>query len=266
MIVKSLENESLESLHTAFTEGFGDYKLPMQMSLQRFESMLRRNSFDPGMSFAAFIEDRIAAFILNGRRGHTIYDSGTAALPEFRKQGLTAGLVEHVKKVMKENSVSSWVLECLDDNTKALALYTKEGFSPTRRFLCWQRSLSSMQEAATVPIDASIIEFLQESSDYPPSWQNAMDAALALDLEARVIKDSQGIIGVAIESGGSLLQIAIRRDRRREGFGTRLLGNVSRVINTDEADSSMKLFLKANGFEVFAQQVEMRLIDSSRLE
>ncbi|MDD4012230.1 MAG: GNAT family N-acetyltransferase [Sphaerochaetaceae bacterium] len=266
MIIKSLESQSIEVLHSAFTEGFGDYKLPMQMSLQLFEAMLRRNSFDPGMSFAAFIDDKIAAFILNGRRGSCIYDSGTAALPKFRKQGLTASLAERVKRAMKENSVSSWVLECLEDNTKALALYTKEGFKPTRRFLCWQRSPSSMPDALTAPINASLLEFLQESSDYPPSWQNAIDSAFALGLEARVIKEGKNILGAAIESGGSLLQIAVKRDRRREGLGTRLVGNVSRVINTDEADSSMTAFLKANGFEVFARQIEMCLIDSSRPE
>lgn len=73
LVLTSLENTPLPQLHTVFCEAFGDYSVPIDMPLERFQSNMKRNGYDPSVSVGAYVDGRLVGFIMSG------IESGKAA-------------------------------------------------------------------------------------------------------------------------------------------------------------------------------------------
>lgn len=153
MEIKSLANTSPDSLFEAFSLAFADYEIRLDKS--QLLKMLKRRGFDPALSFAAFENDRIIAFTLNGTGIFngipTAYDTGTGTLKEYRGKGMATAIFNHSIPYLRKENIRQYLLEVLQHNTKAVSVYRNLGFEVTREFNYFIQEKDGIKSRAEAP-------------------------------------------------------------------------------------------------------------------
>lgn len=201
----------------------------------------------------------MVAFTLNGLDGNRGYDSGTGVVPTHRRRGLGRELMERSCELLRAAGAREYVLEVIDTNTRAVELYRATGFVETRGFQCWRYESSSLQV-----FESSSVEKPTPSwRDVEPSWQNS-DVSIARARDPHTLLGDANGYAVVFPSNGDLAQLAVRRDARRRGLGTRLLraaaelaGKPLRIMNVDERDAGIASFLARSGATKIVRQLEL---------
>ena len=236
----------------------------------------------PAVSVGAFVDKTLVAFILNGVREwdneKTVYDLGTGVIPDFRRTGIMGELLNLVSAICIKNKIRVYQLEVIQDNEKALTLYKKQGFQVDRVLNCYQLTGGIKEPGIYKAWKLEHPEKIQEAQwtivkdfwTYPPSWQNAKDAvcAIARSFSYTIVKFDGNLIGYGIvdKIKGDIVQLAVHPQYRRMGVATEILLDLSKqtkslemkVINVDERDQALNIFLKKMKFRVFVKQYEMR--------
>lgn len=136
MEIKSLRKIDIDVIIEAFTQAFADYDI--QPNAEELKAMWKRRGLNLDLSFAAFNDENIVAFTLNGvgefNGVKMAYDTGTGTLPEYRGQGLATKIFEYSIPCFKKANISHYLLEVLQHNTKAVSVYRKIGFEVNREF------------------------------------------------------------------------------------------------------------------------------------
>ena len=107
------------------------------------------------------------------------------------------------------------------------------------------------------------LEDIIANADVEPSWQNSL-ASIGRAAESHVVLgDERGAI-VFFPRSGDLPLLAIRRDARRTGLGSRLLNAAAtraakklRILNVDDRDEGIAVFMSAAGATPLVRQIEM---------
>ena len=277
--ITSLKNENPDAIYEAFAQAFNDYEI--QLRKEEFFRMMSRRGFDPSLSFAAYENDKIVAFTLNGigefNGIKTAYDTGTGTIKEYRGKGLASEIFKYSIPYLKSSGIEQYLLEVLQHNEKAVSIYKKLGFEVSREFNYFVKDNSELQFGAkqlnqgyqVIDIDLNNTNLMLEFCDFNPSWQNSFEAISRnpLDFKAIGITDSESLIGYCIfePNSGDISQIAVDRKHRRKGVGNHLLSqilknnkhNSIKIINTDVSCTSITNFLKANFIDPIGKQFEM---------
>ncbi|MEA2339743.1 MAG: hypothetical protein QOE82_3750 [Thermoanaerobaculia bacterium] len=265
MTFRTLTGDDFDAVVAAFNEAFSDYAVRFSMTALQLREICARRAVVFELSVGAFDGDHLVGFTLNGFDGQTAYDSGTGVIPSHRRQGLARGMMEYILPVLCDAGARQYLLEVIESNSRAVALYESLGFKTTREFTCWKFESNGSRDASIRPIELDQIENFR---DVEPSWQNS-DAAIRRALDPRTILgafDGDLLTGYAVvfPRTHDLAQLAIRRTHRRRGIGSALLecaaaeaeGTV-RILNVDASDEGIDAFLRARGSEQFIRQREM---------
>lgn len=278
---KNLENISIDTLHEAFLEGFSDYQVKIDLPLNKFKSMIQRRGYAPDLSMGAFFNNKLVGFILNGYRSwngkSTVYDTGTAVLPQYRKQGITSSIFQNIKDLLKDKRAEQYLLEVIISNTAAVNLYKKLGFKIIRIFDCFQLDKVSFEPGRSWEVRnvdkmnaedwKNIINFW----DVEPSWQNSIDSINAAEetFYYSIVYAEGKIAGYGIidRKTGDIPQIAVDKAYRGKGIGTSIVTNLIEnteaqrisALNIDTRFESIKDFLYKAGFKYSIGQYEMIL-------
>jgi len=275
-------------------EAFADYPVPVRLSHADFSAMHRRRGIDYTASVGAYVDDRLVGFIFNGvddwHGRKTAYDGGTGMLPDWRGQGILKQLIAFSKNRLHELGCRQWLLEVLQDNVKAVAAYEHAGFRKTRELYCFERNGSQVgtgdnrtigrglrprtsrggKQAAWTISSCSLPEALPDHGwlEWLPSWQNS-EASILRSPEPmycfRAIASEQKIGTIIATAGGSICQLAVAPEFRRQGVGNTLLAILAgddpevkiRYVNIDGSDSGHLAFMLSAGFRESARQWEM---------
>lgn len=245
------------------------------MSAEQFAQRVARDRVEFESSVAAFEDNRMIGFYMNGRGvwegEQTVYDAGTGVVPDHRRRGVAQELFEFMAPRLKERGITQYLLEVLTENARAVALYRKIGFEEVRRFAIL-RSKQMVKPAGEV--EGVSIRRLEEPEwdvfcaywDGKPSWQSSIDAVES-------VRDQREIVGAFVDekcvgygivdrSTGLLMQLAVAAAFRRKGIGQRILFELSgdvilKINNVDEDLKGTLAFFEANGFEIVLSQFEM---------
>ncbi|HZJ64140.1 MAG TPA: GNAT family N-acetyltransferase [Kofleriaceae bacterium] len=257
MQIRSLGGVSWGELAPVFNEAFSDYAVPMAMTADSLANMQRRRGYVAEVSFGAWDGSRLVGFVLTCVEGDRAYNSGTGVVPSHRRGGLARELVD---TVIASVPARSYVLEVLEDNARAIALYLGAGFVETRRFRCWTFD----RRGDDVPaIPAPDLAAIAARADVDLSWQNSL-ASLRRAREPYVVIGDDAGAAVVFPANGDLPLLAVARDARRRGHGTRLLRAAAarasrplRILNIDSSADDIAAFLAATGAAPLARQIEM---------
>lgn len=279
LVYDLLENVSIEKLHKTFLEAFSDYQVKLDLPLSKFQQMLKRRGYVSRASIGAFENDILVGFLLNGIRNWngklTAYDTGTAVIENYRKQGITSNMFLNAKELLEKIGVEQYLLEVIQSNTPAIKLYKKQGFEILRAFECFKLDKDKYNPITTYKIkhinkiDKSIWKRLIEFWDFKPSWQNSIDSidtvSDAFIYSIITINDTIVGYGIIDKQTGDIPQIAVDKNCRGKGIGRSILtdlinsteSNKISILNVDSQFTSMKNFLLHLGFEQYVSQYEM---------
>ncbi len=136
--IRALKAADFDAVFPAFVSAFSDYVVPLQPTREQLHDMLTRRGWVPEASLAAFDGQQIVAFTLNGVEGTRGYDSGTGVVPTHRRHGLAREIMRACYPLLREHGCTEYVLEVLEANERAYALYESEGFAVTRGLQSWK--------------------------------------------------------------------------------------------------------------------------------
>ncbi len=278
MEIKSLSRTDFNTIFEAFGRAFADYEL--QLNKVQLETMLKRRGFNPDLSFAAFENDKITAFTLNGTGNFngtpTAYDTGTGTLKEYRGKGLATRIFEYSIPYLKEAGINQYLLEVLQHNTKAVSVYKNIGFKTSREFNYFNQRNEDVHNEIKAGNPYQIkqigIENLDDVSafhDFYPSWQNSFESIKRAmsDFIIRGAFIDNKLVGYCVFEpvSGDITQLAVDKPYRRKGIASLLLheilklnkSNFIKVINTDILCTSITHFLQAKNIDLKGKQFEM---------
>lgn len=253
MEIRSLDGVGWEPLAIAFNEAFADYAVPVTITAEGLAAMQRRRGYVPELSFGAFDGERVVAFVFTCLEDGRAYNSGTGTVPSHRGSGLGQRVLEAVI-----SRVRTYILEVIETNAPALALYRKLGFVETRRLGCWKYEGAG----ENLPAIDTDLEAIAREADMKLSWQNSVSSIRRAG-DYVTIGDARGAV-VLFPSSGDVPLLCVRRDARRQGHGKRLLaaaaaraGAPLRILNIDESVTGIVAFLEAAGAVRLPRQLEM---------
>lgn len=265
------------ALYACFLEAFSDYQVDLQMSHEQFAQRLTRDGVQMEMSAAAFDDDRMIGFYVNGigewQGKQSAYDAGTGVIPSYRKRGIAKDLFAFLVPRLKEVSVSQYLLEVITTNTPAVALYRKVGFVETRQLAVFRSSegIKAVEEVEGVSIrevEQPAWERFRSFWDGYPSWQNSIAAIERVKDRTVVVgayQDERCIgYGAVFQPSGLLMQLAVESRHRRKGIGRAIMASLQRqvegLLKTNNVDGEMRsamAFYEALGFKEVLRQFEM---------
>ena len=118
-----LTDEDFASLYECFLLAFSDYEVDMRMSVEQFQQRLMRDGVSLPMSAAAFDDERMIGFCINGagewQGKPTAYDAGTGVIPGYRGRGVAKELFAFLERRLKDAGVVQYLLEVLTSNIPA---------------------------------------------------------------------------------------------------------------------------------------------------
>lgn len=144
---QNLERVSLNDISQCLNATFSDYAIPIRLNEEDLTGLFLASGIDRSLSFGAFFEGQMVGCMLNSRsiyQGYrAAFDVATGVVPEHRGKQVFAGLFALSQQTMKQYQIQRYYLEVLQQNTPAISLYQRHGFSITREFVVFNRSASS---------------------------------------------------------------------------------------------------------------------------
>lgn len=283
MEIRNLKDIGFDTLYRGFERAFADYEI--KFDKEEIRSMLKRRGYNPELSYAAFDHDDIVAFTLNGTGTFnglpTAYDTGTGTAKEYRGLGLAGQIFSHSIPFLKEAGIRQYVLEVLQNNQKAIALYRRMNFAVTREFDCFRQSIAAItdptgknehSECTIEPVTGDFISLCEEFGDFEASWQNSTES---IERGKSQLTFLGAFINGAEPAGycvfdaltGDLTRIAVKHTLRRRGIGSQLLrcaiGRIKsdsiKVLNITSDNRSLPPFLSSKNIVLAGRQFEMTL-------
>lgn len=259
MDIRPLTGVGWEPLAAVFSEAFSDYAVPTTMTAGALEAMQRRRGYAAEVSYGAFDGERMVGFVLTCRDGDRAYNSGTGVVPAYRRHGLARELMAAVIATV---DARAYVLEVLEDNGKAIALYESLGFAETRRLRCWTYGAKGPALPVLAHADLATIA---ADADVELSWQSSLASLARAPEPYTAIGDERGA-AVVFPASADLPVLVVRRADRRRGHGRRLLAAAAalaarplRILNIDARATGIADFMAAAGAQPLARQLEMIL-------
>jgi ribosomal protein S18 acetylase RimI-like enzyme len=257
--VRSLVSIDFETLTATFNDAFSDYDIPARYTTEHLTNLVVRRGYRPDLAVGAFDGPRLVGFVFNCLDGDAAYNSGTGTVISHRRRGIVRRLMERSIETLP---AKRYVLEVIESNQRAAALYRDLGFVETRRLQCWTYQCSGGRPrppwVAETP--ASTLDQIRSWCDFELSWQNEV-ASIQRAREPYIVLGDGDCGAVVFPSNGDVPMLAVRPAARRRGLGRALLAEAAtriagplRIMNVDD---SMAAFLERCGAQKFVRQIEM---------
>ncbi len=276
--IKTLKGVSFDQIEDVFNLSFSEYYFKIYFSKKQLEDKFSSENGILELSVGAFENNKLVGFILHfyaiENNEKAIYNGGTGVIPSKRGQSLALKMFDYIMPVFRKNKIDKMALEVLTINKPAIRVYESLGFKQKRTLNCYNGKLAVTTEESEYTIqELKNYDWpqLQSFWDHQPTWQNSI---LTLN-NLKPVNTSKGIylkdtlVGYIIfnPTEKRIHQIAIDKNHRKKGLGSKLLNEVSReskekisFINIDDRILNFGHFLEKHGMQKFTQQYEMELI------
>jgi len=252
--IRSLEGVSFETMTTAFNDAFSDYDIPAHYTTEYLTNLVTRRGYRPDLAVGAFDGERLVGFVFNCLDGDEAYNSGTGVVISHRRRGIARQLMQRSIEILP---AKRYILEVIETNERAAALYRQLGFVETRRLQCW----TYVGHGCAVSRHDAVVPYAIESCfDMQPSWQNSLTSLRRASEPYEIFGDNRGYI-VVFPSNGDVPLLAVRRDERRKGIGRSLLAaaanHVGKPLRIMNIEDQFETFLEHCGATRLVRQIEM---------
>ena len=175
-----LNDVDLEQLTDCFNLAFSDYEQPIHLSTDYMRYYLTASAVDLSLSYGAFFDGALVALILNSsgvyKNQNVVFDAGTGVVPDHRSKKVFSALFDYTCQQLKSHGITTYYLEVLQSNQRAVDIYTKKGFSICCGYSVltasgprkdWERPVDAVAYEAFVPFETECsVEPSYEHSTY----------------------------------------------------------------------------------------------------
>ena len=252
--IRPLTGVNFETMAEAFNDAFSDYDIPARYTVEYLINLVARRGYRPDLAVGAFDGKRLVGFVFNCLDGEEAYNSGTGVVISHRRRGIARQLMQRSIETLP---AKRYILEVIETNERAAALYRQLGFVETRRLQCW----TYVGHGCAVPRQDAVVPYAVESwFDMQPSWQNSLASLRRAREPYEIFGDDRGYI-VVFPSNGDVPLLAVRRDERRKGIGRSLLAtaanHVGKPLRIMNVEDQFETFLEHCGATRLVRQIEM---------
>ncbi|NQZ74806.1 MAG: GNAT family N-acetyltransferase [Ekhidna sp.] len=274
MDIRPIFENDFDKLYSSFKIAFSENEVSFEPSKEDFQYRLNKKLiYSEDISACCWDGDEMTGFILHASNIYqgipTAYNGGTGVLPGFRNQRTAEGMYEYLIPRIQQKFLARILLEVVENNEKAIALYEKIGFIFKRRFHCY-KMLEPFKSTSTFQVeDGDISEVNFSFNDFEPSFIDSSEHLKIGAEKVLVAKDGGVLLGYIVFQPhlGRISQLAVDRLSRQKGVGEALLrgaqGRTSKplsIMNIPEDEVGFDSFLKRCGFVNQVNQFEMELI------
>ncbi len=258
-------------LAEAVTACFEGYIMPFIIDGPGFERRFRPEGLDSQSSMILMADGKPAAVCLVARQGWTSRVAAMAIAPDFRRQGVGQQLMKLVIAESKQRGDQRLVLEVIEQNPPAIALYESVGLKTTRRLVGYRREPQPGEYHEIQLIDPSIVIrnlAIECSSDLPWDYKPETLSHRGAPAKGVSYRDQAfAMISDSIPERVVFWSLFTKLSSRRNGEATRLVNAIAHR-NPDKAlvtpialpDDHCREFLTRTGFkEVKVSQFEMAI-------
>ncbi|MGE5576218.1 MAG: GNAT family N-acetyltransferase [Syntrophothermus sp.] len=125
-----------------FNTAFADYFMPVCHEAGGLRKYIDAQDIDLGSSFVAFSGEEAAGFVLTGIRktddGLTVRVDSMGVAPKHRRNGVATILLAEIRRRAEAMGAGRIILEVIQANSKAIALYAKQGYQVVRELKNFQ--------------------------------------------------------------------------------------------------------------------------------
>jgi GNAT superfamily N-acetyltransferase len=143
MQIQSPLSLSTEELAVGLTSCFEEYIVPAHFTAPLVSSMMRAEAIDLATSLVAIQDDRIVGVVMIARRGKVTRVAAMGIALAVRRQGLGRQMLTQAIEEARVRGEAKMVLEVIEQNPPAIALYEAMGFQIQHRLLGFKTTLAS---------------------------------------------------------------------------------------------------------------------------
>lgn len=274
MEFKTLANVDIEELLAVFNLSFSDYVVPFHLTKEMLISKIAAEKLDLNISVGAFENGKLISFILQSEKQEdgqkTIYNGGTGVVPDSRGKGLVRKMYDFIIPVLKERKADILLLEVIEGNAGAIRAYENLGFTVVRKLLCFKGNINPEKGNSNITIqkmDDFQWQALRSFWDIEPSWQGSAYVLNPMPetYQALGAYSNQNLVAYIVYNpvARRVLQIAVDREYRKQGIGSRLFAAIAddqpiAINNVDDTSKETEAFLdKKIGLQNWLSQFEM---------
>ncbi|MEO1257014.1 MAG: GNAT family N-acetyltransferase [Bacteroidota bacterium] len=275
MTTRLLREEDFEQLYETFTTAFATNAVRFQLSKDDFDYRINKKLLiNREISAATFDGNEMVGFILHTSNLYegipTAYNGGTGVLPGFRNQRTAEQIYGYLIPKIQSLFLARVILEVVESNEKAIALYEKIGFEARRKFKCYklEKTLDFTSEHEVFEGEVEDIDF--SYNDFHPSFVDSEEQLKRAGEKILLVYDGEeNVQGYLVMQPhlGRISQIAVNRINRHKKIGEALIRTAQKytskplfIMNIPEEQQGFDSFLKNCGFQNQVNQYEMELI------
>lgn len=213
-VITYVQHPPLQDLYRAFMDGFSDYMIRFDLDEARFESVfLVRDQNQPTRSVVAYADGRPVAVMLSGvahlDTGWVTRCGGLAVAPDYRHLGIAHELMRQ----FDEQATGMRLLEVIQGNEPALALYERLGYRVVREIMYFQSAPTETNTTRErVPI-RELFDTYYPAAGHKPIWQ--VDVRTTQQ-QTELVRVSEGETSGALLFRDNLLLDVFGRDEDAE--------------------------------------------------
>lgn len=205
MQIQSPFSLSIEELAAGLTSCFEGYIVPANFTAPLLAAVLRSESVDLATSLVILDEGRVMATALVARRGKTARVAAMGVAKVARRQGLGRQILTQAIEEARKRGETRLILEVIEQNPAAIALYEGLGFTRLHRLLGFNATLSSELLLGPELEDvepADVADVIRAREPGGVSWSMSATTVANMALPSRGVRsgDVYAVIGPPVEN------------------------------------------------------------------
>ncbi|MGE3611126.1 MAG: GNAT family N-acetyltransferase [Bacteriovoracaceae bacterium] len=268
-IFKNLNNTAPEIIFEAFIQSFSHYYIPITKDFNLHYNRWINSGVNFNLSFGAFKNDKLVAFILHAPREDYVFNLATGVIPSEQGKHLIDQIYEFALPILKELNFKQLGLEVITQNTKAIRVYERLGFIKKRELLCFKGKVSLQEfksdnnyQIGPVQINEHIHSLFNQTCTFEQDENVLLQNQNVLELHQ--IKRNEEVLAYAVYNPKaiSLIQFGFR-DTQKQGEELlslmKLNNELITINNIDRNNLRLIHFFSYLGLENYISQYEMKM-------
>ncbi len=265
MVIKCCSEVSFEDVYHVFKEGFSDYIIQKEISIEQFKN----HFFGPEgnrliFSYIAYEDNRAVGLVLGGCKTYegilTLRCGTMCVVPDYRGNGIARSLIKRHEKLANELGCKQLFLECITVNEKALNFYIANNYRVIYQLKYYTLNKHKSQKGKV--LNGEFVEYKDYRQDVEGhvNWQNETWYLEVTKPLIRYVKVQNEVVAMMAFSDSKIVYLHVKKHYRLNGYASMLINSLEEkeIKISFPSQGGMEGFLTHFGFvEDNISQVEM---------